>query len=240
MERRRKKRANVLGKQKISILHACTEEGHGIRFKNTLAFESFDMSLRKKKHLNVQNEYLRKRLLEVDDFLDVHYIFRSEKKYQGWLGKLIAILDRDETEELASKRSGEKWSGDDVFGSDPESLKEFMEHRWDNSFSVHLLHIIEFKNLDPIHVYKKAGIDRKLFSKIKTTPQYIPSKKTALALVLALELSYEEAQFLLGRAGYHLSNSILTDVIVEFFIRNKIYDFDEINAALYAYKQPVF
>ena len=105
----------MLGKQKISILHACTEEGHGIRFKNTLAFESFDMSLRKKKHLNVQNEYLRKRLLEVDDFLDVHYIFRSEKKYQGWLGKLIAILDRDETEELASKRSGEKWSGDDVF-----------------------------------------------------------------------------------------------------------------------------
>jgi hypothetical protein len=99
--------------------------------------------------------------------------------------------------------------------------------------------IIEAKGQNHIDIYKKANIDRKLFSKIRNEQRYIPSKRTAIALAVALELSLGETQDLLKRAGFTLSRSILFDVIIEYFITLSNYDIYQINDALHSYKQPI-
>ena len=82
-------------------------------------------------------------------------------------------------------------------------------------------------------VYGKVGIDRRLFSKIRIHPDYRPAKSTVLMLAIALELDVDETNILLETAGYTLSHSIMQDLIVEFFISNKVYDIMTINEALY-------
>jgi hypothetical protein len=81
-------------------------------------------------------------------------------------------------------------------------------------------------------IYKKAGIDRKHFSKIRSNPNYRPSKNTIIALALALELSKNETNKLLGSAGYSLSDSDTSDLIVQFCLEKKIYDIDYVNQTL--------
>ena len=102
------------------------------------------------------------------------------------------------------------------------------------------MQIIAERKADPVTVYKKARIDRKLFSKIKNTLDYIPAKKTVIAFALALELSLDETNGLLKKAGFVLSDSILFDVIIQYFILKKSYDINEINAVLHMYDLPVF
>ena len=203
------------------------------------------MSLLKKKHKYIENSSLRSVLLRLDDFLDTHYTFRGDRQYLGWLGKIRALVDRDEAEEDERLTSGERlWDESNVFASGPDALEwaiqEARREHLRNNFSSSLMRMIEDKGLDPVAVYKRANIDRKHFSKIKTNVDYIPSKKTVMAFALSMELSLEETQELLAKAGFKLSRTILADVIVEFFITQRRYDMDEINAALYAYDQPIF
>lgn len=110
----------------------------------------------------------------------------------------------------------------------------------EETFSQRLLRMIDERGMTDSEAYTKAYVDRRHFSKIRKDANYVPNKKTVLAFTIALELSLDEAKDLLGSAGFALSRSSKTDIIVAYFLQNKIYDMFEINDVLDAYGQSVF
>ena len=119
-----------------------------------------------------------------------------------------------------------------------KSLDEILGDAGD-SFQQRLLKLIDERGMDDVTVYKKANIDRKVFSRIRCKPDYKPTKKTALAFAIALELDMPTMTDLLSRAEIALSPSNTFDLIITYFITNKNYDIFEINAALFKYGQPI-
>ena len=109
----------------------------------------------------------------------------------------------------------------------------------DESFQQMLLRKIDESGMRDSRCYHRAGVDRKLFSKIRSNPQYKPKKSTAIAFAFALELDLDETRELLMKAGYALSHSSKFDVIVEYFILRRCYDLVALNEALYEYDQPL-
>lgn len=120
----------------------------------------------------------------------------------------------------------------------PRKLEDLIKEV-DETFSETLIRLIDQKGMKDPDVYKKANIDRKLFSKIKNNIGYKPSKSTALAFAVALELSLDETRDLIGRAGFALTHSSKFDIIVEYFLLEKNYNIFEINEVLFAFNQPL-
>ena len=109
----------------------------------------------------------------------------------------------------------------------------------DAGFSETLLQLIDRTGKKASEIYKKANVDRKLFSKIRNNMDYRPSKTTALAFAFALELDVDETKDFISRAGFALSHSSKFDVIVEYFLVNRNYNVFELNEVLFAFDQPL-
>jgi len=188
---------------------------------------------------------------EVQSFVDENYVKRSyHREYRGRHGKNDDLdleeyelryrelaLEEDYAEEavLLEATMPEPSS---VFsdGIENMSLDEVIGNPGD-SFQERLFKLIDQSGMDDVSMYKKANITKKVFSDIRSKKSYKPSKKTAVALIIALELPMDEAQDLLARAGFAFSPSSRFDLIVGYFISHGIYDIYTINEVLFANKQ---
>ena len=163
---------------------------------------------------------------DIAAYIDDRYVQEQHERY-------------DRLSRLGARRSGAPFLNQEELNGAPMAapgLDEMLEHL-DAGFSETLLKLIDRSGKKDPEVYKKANVDRKLFSKIRNDPDYRPSKPTAIAFAIALELSLSETRDLIARAGYALSPSSKFDVIIEYFIAHKNYDVFEINEALFAFDQ---
>ena len=116
------------------------------------------------------------------------------------------------------------------------SLEDMLKQA-DAGFSETLLKLIDASGKKDSEIYKKALLSKQHFSKIRNNPNYKPTKPTAIALALALELDLEETKDLIGRAGFALTNSSKFDLIIRYFIENRNYNVVEINCVLFEHDQ---
>lgn len=137
---------------------------------------------------------------------------------------------------------GAEYGDDEEYLSLECDFKEELEQvlqTVDKTFSEKLLEWIVIKKLNEVDCYKKAGVDRKLFSKIKSNKHYHPSRDTVISFALALQLNLDETDDLLEKAGYSFSCSSSADLIIMFFIEKGIYDPVIINEALYQFHEQI-
>ncbi len=111
-------------------------------------------------------------------------------------------------------------------------IEDFIKIKRQPTFHQTLFRFIDKKGVSDSDIYNRAGIDRRHFSKIRSNPEYKPKKNTVIALALALELTKKETEKLLGSSGYTLSDSETFDLVIQFCLEKKIYDFYHINQAL--------
>lgn len=162
-----------------------------------------------------------------DHYVDEHTDSRRERLYRlRHLEMEESVICEESAVPYASMAAGAVGDGlDDLLTN------------LDAGFSETLLKLIDHTGKKDSEIYKKANVDRKLFSKIRNNPDYKPSKATAIAFAIALELDLEETKDFIARAGFALSHSSKFDVIIEYFIKQKKYDIFEINEALFAFDQ---
>lgn len=162
-----------------------------------------------------------------DHYVDEHTDSRRERLYR---------LRRLEMEESMACEKSAAPCAPMAVGAVGSGLDDLLNDL-DAGFSETLLKLIDRTGKKDSDIYKKANVDRKLFSKIRNNPDYKPSKTTAIAFAIALELDLEETKDFIARAGFALSHSNKFDVIIEYFIKQKKYDIFEINEALFAFDQ---
>ena len=188
---------------------------------------------------------------DLEEYIDQNYVEdKSEEEYgEGFFGRMRSqaakpsirfISGKDK--EAKSVRLAEECvmmplmaKSEDSFldfeGEHESKLKERMSHLSD-TFSQYLMYLIQDKKMENAEVYKRAIVDKKIFSKIKNNVDYHPQKLTALCLCIGAKLNLDESRDLLARAGYALSPCDKTDIIFSYFIENEIYDMIELDIQL--------
>ena len=171
----------------------------------------------------------------VASYIDEHYVMACETA-------AYAAYEDNRRRRFSNQREMELFKGSAAMPSAPMatpkaiSLEEMLGQA-DAGFTETLLNMIDKTGKKDSEIYKKANISKQHFSKIRNNPNYKPTKPTALALALALELSLEDTKDLIGRAGYALTNSSKFDLIIRYFIEQGNYNVVEINIALYEFDQ---
>ena len=169
---------------------------------------------------------------DIEEYIDEHGIAElHEAEYGFWYGS--ERWERPEQNKTSAMLGAPLFP--DVSGM---SLDEILE-RSEDTFQQKLFKLIEESGMDDVTVYKKAHIDRKVFSRIRCKKDYKPTKKTAVAFAIALQLDMPAMLDLLSRAEIAFSPSSKFDLIITYFVTNKVYDIYEINAALFKYGQPI-
>lgn len=180
---------------------------------------------------------------DVQQFIDQHYVDQHTARRQASIDEtraadnmpLCSCLLYEPVQESAA---AEKHSSDSTEDGLPAELVRQL-HRLDEGFSGLLLRLIDERGMKDAECYRRANVDRKLFSKIRNNPGYTPRKPTVAAFCVALKLNLPQARELLSRAGYSLNHASIFDVILEYFITRGMYDVDIINQALWHYDQPL-
>ena len=167
---------------------------------------------------------------DIASYIDDHYVETHINKTSEAMRRQKQFREMDLCESISLPEPS------NVPLSKAATLEDALQ-QMDESFSEMLLRKIDESGMTDSQCYKKANIDRKLFSKIKNDKYYKPSKPTVLAFALALELPLPEIQDMLMKAGFALSHSSKFDVIVEYFILKQNYSIYEINEALFAFDQ---
>ena len=144
----------------------------------------------------------------------------------------------DEGADISDRDKAGQGSSDEYTDRERFTLDQLMEEVGE-TFHEMLFLRIDMSGMTDVEVYKRANMDRKLFSKIRSNPAYHPRKHTVLALAIALRLNIEDTVDLLARAEYALSPSNKGDLIVRYFIERGVYDIKTINFALYEYDQTI-
>ena len=172
----------------------------------------------------------------VASYIDQHYVERKQAREYGASFRSLPMERRQER--VREERFFEACPPSAPMAPQPKamSLAEMLRQE-DAGFSETLLSLIDKAGKKDSEVYKKANISKQHFSKIRNNPNYKPTKQTAIALALALELDLEQTKDLIGRAGYALSNSSKFDLIIRYFIEQGNYNVVEINIALYEFDQ---
>jgi hypothetical protein len=153
---------------------------------------------------------------------------------QKLLEELREYIDRHLNILMAPNLFEASYHIEDMISEDRKEneLENFIKNNRKPTLQQVLFKFIDKKEVSDADVYKKAGLDRKHFSKIRSNPDYKPRKNTIIALALALELNKKETDKLLSSAGYSLSDSDTSDLVILFCLEKKIYDIDYVNQAL--------
>ena len=183
---------------------------------------------------------------DVESYIDQHYVDACEKAIYGTDSAVRRenARSRIQAERRAMEMLDEQMCPAPAEAPPPSparkklSLTQMLKQQ-DAGFTETLLKLIDKSGKKDSEIYKKANLSKQHFSKIRNNPHYKPTKPTAVALALALELDLEQTKDLIGRAGYALTNASKFDLIIRYFIEQRMYNVVEINLVLYEFDQPL-